>query len=315
MNYRHEMRISFLLLASSFLGAPVLAGTNEAHAAAVLFKNFETVFHTTPALLSGSSNDVRSALPSETFGYLLAALDAIGPQVRANVLENSEAILVGTKDYRPPIGLGPVRSTRCYVIVLRKESALNLSQYFKKVETALAAGGAPVWYWSAELGEFGEGDPRPSALLAAQMTHSYVLVSNDLDDLLNISGHLASTNNDARVFAGVREWNSLSQHEFWGYRKFKHEGSSFIDTLSARFIGQITPEAEAATFYVDTKRGTGVLRIFSSSSNDTTAKNMNATGAMPPLKAVGPRTWETVFPLAEESVTSVLWLFGWGVLV
>ena len=129
-----RMAVFAVLVVFFFRVMPVFAQTREARAAAVLFDNFETVFHTSPSLVSDSPNDIRSGFPREPFGFLLAGLDAIGPQVRVDVLENSEAILVGTKDYHLPIGLGRVRSTRCYVVVLRKGSALNLSQFFKTVE-------------------------------------------------------------------------------------------------------------------------------------------------------------------------------------
>src|SRR3989442_49324 len=318
MNYSHEMCISFMLLASSFLEAPLLAETNEGRAAAVLLNDFETVFHSTTALLSDSPTDVRSGFPREPFGYLLSGLDAIQTRARVSVLENSEAILVGAKAYHLPIGLGRVRSTRCYVVVLRRESALDLSRYFNKSPVASAAGSAPVWIWSAQLGEFGEEDPRPSALFVAQMVQSYVLFSNDLEELLNVSGHLASVNNGARAFAGIREWNEVRQHEFWGYRKYKHGEPRPIDRIFG--TDQITAKAEALIVYVDIKKETGVLRLLSSSADDATARNINATGRIIPFRPVGPKVWETVFPLAEigafpDSAHWVLWLVGLGVLV
>jgi len=301
----------------AFLGDLASAGSNGSHAAAVLFENFETVFHTTPAMLSDSLDDSGGWYVWEPFGYLRVALEAVEKQLPAKVLAESEAILVGSKHFLPPTGLGSIRSTRCYIIVLRKESALDFSRYFNKPPVASAVG-TPIWNWSADLGEFGDGDPRSSSLYATPITQSYILVSNNLEELQNVSRRLTSVNNDARVLAGIHEWNDLRQHEFWGYRRYKHGKPRPIDRLVG--TDQITPQAEAVILYVGMRKQTGVLRLFSSSPDDATAENINATGRITPLRPVGPKVWETVFPLAEigsfpDSAYWVLWLFGWGVVV
>lgn len=307
----------FIVFLVSF-GDGASAETNQTHAAAVLFENFETVFHTTPALISDSRGDVAAEFVGQPFGYLRIGLEAVDKQLTAKVLAESEAVLVGTKDYHAPIGLGGVRSTRCYVIVLQRDSTFKLSRYFKKAAVAFAEGAA-VWNWSADLEEFGESDPRPSGLFATQIAQSYILVSNDLDELLYDSVRLMSVDNDAQVFAGIREWNDVSQREFWGYRRYKHGKSR---TAMDRLFGtdQITPQTEAAILYVDLKQGSGVVRLLSSSADDATASKINATGRIPPLKPAGPKVWETVFPLAEvgpfpESAYWVMWLFGLGAVV
>jgi hypothetical protein len=306
--------IVFLVL----FGDSASAETKQSHAAAVLFENFETVFHTTSALISDSRGDAAAQFAGQPFGYLRIGLEAVDKQLAAEVLAESEAVLIGTKDYHAPIGLGSVRSTRCYIIVLQRDSTFKLSRYFKKAEVA-SADGAPVWNWSADLEEFGESDPRPSGLFATQIAQSYILVSNDLDELLYDSVRLMSVDNDAQVFAGIREWNDVSQHEFWGYRRYKHDKSR---TAMDRLFGtdQITLQAEAAVLYVDLKKGSGVVRLLSSSADDTTASKINATGRITPLKPAGEKVWEAVFPVAEvgpfpESAFWVMWLFGWGVAV
>jgi hypothetical protein len=306
--------IMFLIL----FGGRASAGTNQTHAAAVLLENYETVFHATPALMSDSRVDSSGWYVWEPFGYWRAGLEAIEKQLPVRVLADSEAILVGSKDFLLPNGLGRIRSTRCYIMVLRKGSALDFSRYFKKPPVA-SAGRAPIWNWSAELEEFGEADPRSSSLYATQIAQSYILVSNNLEELENVSGRLTSANNDAAVLAGIREWNDLSQHEFWGYRRYKHgKPRASIDRLAGTDL--ITPQAEAIVLYVDMRKRTGVLRLFSSSPDDATAGNINASRSITPLKPVGPKVWETVFPLAEvgpfpDSAGWVLWLFGWGVVV
>jgi hypothetical protein len=73
----------------------------------------------------------------------------------------------------------------------------RFSRYFKRPPAS--APGPPVWTWSADLGEFGEGDPRSSSLYATQMAESYILVSNSLEELETVSGQLTSVNDDARI--------------------------------------------------------------------------------------------------------------------
>jgi hypothetical protein len=307
----------FIVFLISF-GDGASAETNQTHAAAVLFENFETIFHTTPDLISDSRGDSADPFTKQPFVYLRIGLEAVDKQLTAKVLAESEAVLIGTKDYHAPIGLGGVRSTRCYIIVLQGDSTFKLSRYFKKAAVA-SAEGAPVWNWSAALEEFGESDPRPSGLFATQIAQSYILVSNDLDELQHDSVRLMSVGNDAQVFAGIREWNDVSQHEFWGYRRYKHDRPR---TGMDRLFGtdQITPQAEATILYVDLKKGSGVVRLLSSSADDATASKINATGRITPLKPAGEKVWEAVFPLAEvgpfpESAVWVMWLFGWGVAV
>jgi hypothetical protein len=71
----------------------------------VLFAKFETVFHATPALLSDSVAGSGTSYVWKPFDYLRAGLDALGKQVPARVLAESEAIFVGSKDFLPPSGL------------------------------------------------------------------------------------------------------------------------------------------------------------------------------------------------------------------
>jgi len=182
------------------------------------------------------------------------------------------------------------------------------------------APGPPVWKWSADLGEFGDGDARSSSLYATQTAQSYILVSNSLEELKAVSNQLTSADNDARVLEGIHEWKNVNAHEFWGYRKYKHGEPRSTDRVFFGSSDPIRPEAEALILYVDVKKQTGLLRLVNSSADDTTAKNINATRRITPLKLIGPKVWEAVFPLDEvgpfpESASWVLWLFGWGVLV
>jgi hypothetical protein len=269
-------------------------------------------------VLSGSAAGGVTSYVWEPFDYLRAGLGALEKKLPAAVLAESETILVGSKDFLPPSGLGRMESTRCYLIVLRKGRVHDFSRFFKKASAM--APGPPVWRWSADLGEFGDRDARSSSLYATQIVQSYILVSNSLEELKGVSAQLSSSDNDARVIQGIHEWNAFNAREFWGYRQFKHGEPRATDRV---FFGNSDPigaEADALILYVDVKKQTGLLRLVSSTSDDTTAKNINATRRITPLKRMVPKVWEAVFPLDEvgqfpESASWVLWLFGCGVLV
>jgi len=299
------------------------ADTNrESRAAAALFGDFETVFYSKPHLLSSSDTyDQLSKLETSNlrfpFSYLQGALDALAGQFPTDTLASSEAVLVGAKDFQPPKGLGPVRSQRCYVVVLGKRGAPDLRKTFNYDPVASAAG-APVWNWGAKLGEFGEGDLRTSSLYAVVVANSYLLVSNNLAELQSVADKLASVTDDSsRTLSGIRQWESVSRHEFWGYRRYRHTGVA--DRMAAG-MADVTPSAEALIFFLDSNKKS-VLRLLA--SDDRTAEKMNAGISKagvgwPPLKASGARAWETAISFSGDEQSAertfiVVGLFGFPV--
>jgi hypothetical protein len=310
-------QIVALLFAFLLVSWPSGAQTRESNAAAALFEHFETVFHVTPDQLSGSRDTDYGSFVGIPFAYLLAGLGAVDTQIPATILASSEAVLVGDKDYRLPNGLGRVGSTFCYVVVLQRRGAFDLAKHFNK-PTVAAVAGNPVWDWSAMLGEFGENDLRPSSLYATQLGQSYLLVSNNLDELQGLARRLTSDNNGSKVLPGIREWQDVSQHRFWGYRRYHHPESAV--ERAAGGTREIAPTAEALIVYTDSKERKGVLRLLSSSTEDQTARNINSTKMIPALKPSGVRAWQTTFPLSDanpfpNTSFGVLWLFGLGQVV
>ena len=313
------LRLRFLVpfVVFLFLGRGMSnAETNDSHAAAALFQRFETVFHSQTSLLTGSKGGDFIRAP---FAFLLGSLEALEKQAPNEVLDNAEAVLVGTKDYSPPkSGLGMVRSTFCYILVLRDKSGLNVSRYFKRPISSTSLG--PVWHWSAALEEFGEDHPRPSSLYAAQIAQSYVLVSNNLEEIEYLAASLRSSADDnSRVLARLHEWEEVGQHKFWGYRRFKQgrvPGKSDFTT------SRISLTTDALTVYADSREGMGVLRVVSSSPDDKTAENLNAAEYMPRLAPRGPGIWQATIPLTQEdkqgdgdSIFLLCWLFGFGAII
>lgn len=307
--------LAYLLLGCGRSGAEQ---NHESRAAAALFGEFETVFYSKRDLSSragvfGQLSEKNAEELRAPFAYFLGAFYWMGKQVPAEILSNSAAVLMGAKDFQPPKGLGPVHSERCYVVVLRKWSTLDLRKYFNYGPVASAAG-APVWNWGANLGEFGEGDPRASSLYGAVVANSYLIVSNNLAELQSIADKLTSpTDDSSQTLSRIREWELVSQHKLWGYRRYRHTGIVAGDASGMR---DVTPSAEALLFFLDSKKKTCMLRLLASDSSTT--EKINTWAVFPPLRSSGPGTWETTIPLANDEQTSdrmfyVFGLFGFPV--
>jgi hypothetical protein len=273
-----------------------------------------------PALLSSSRtyNHLSSQEASNLrfpFAYLKGALDTVDGRTYSDLLANSEAILVGAKDFRPPAGLGAVRSQRCYVAILKNRSAFDFRRYFHQAGVASAAG-MPVWNWTATLSEFGENDTRSSSLYATQVGQSYALVSNDLNELQTLAERLASREGDLQALNSIHDWASLSQHDVWGYRRYRHIG--VVDRMAAG-MADVGSSAEALAFFLDHNQKAIVLRLYlNPPSDERTVTMMNSRATFPPLKPSGRGMWEATIPLSgnEESFERtfiVVGLFGFPV--
>ncbi len=306
-----------ILLMTLFLQAASASASPKEAAASVLFQRYETVFHTMPVLLRDVNTDTLG-FASEPFGYLLYALAHKNEQFRKVLLENGEGILLGTKDYLPPEGLGRVVSTRCYIVLLSDRNSIDVSQFFGEADRLKTANGFQVWTWSEDLGEFGDSKVRRSSLYVAQVAKTFVLFSNSLSELESVSGVLASSSNQEIVLPG-REWELVKKHQFWGCRMYRPAHARPAATVFNGLEG-VQPEAEALILFVDFKRQKGIIRLISSNPNDSTRRTLRKFIRIPPAKPAGRGQWEFVFPLTgsgryEDSSWSVMWLFGLGVAV
>ena len=293
-----------------------MASSNQSQAAPILTDQFETVFYAKVDLLSGYGGYKRlsprdaNALRAP-FAGLLYALEPLGKQVSTEVLRNSDAALVGAKDFRapggPPPNLGAVQSSFCYILVLGNRSTFDISKVASKSGVMSSAENA-VWKWSAPPTE---GHSQPYTFYATQVAHSYLLISNSLDDVRAISPKLGS--NTAPNLSGFRDWESISQHDLWGYRRYRHNEVHDKEAAGTTFV---TSTATALSFFADADKKTVVLRLFA--SDGSTAEKINARKELPLLKSVGEGSWEATIPLSgdEASVERVLiamWLFGFGI--
>jgi hypothetical protein len=290
------------------------SSSQERAAASALFGRFETVFYSKATLLSGSVSKQGAAAAGLPFTYLQGALNALGNNTSADIFASSEAVLVGARDFRPPSGLGSVRSQSCYVVVLRDRNTFDLRKYIHQSPTAVE-NGTTVWNWSAKLGEFGEGDPRPSSLYATQIKQDYVLVSNDLGELRKIADVLSLKEDDAKGLSSIRDWASISRHDVWGYRRYRQEG--IVDRKAAGMT-DVTPGAEALAFFFDSGDKSGVLQLFCSPADDSTASKMNEASGLPPFRQVRLGVWQSKISLVvdvtvSEQLFGTMGLFGFGV--
>jgi hypothetical protein len=296
------------------------SSASQSSAASALFQQFETVFYSKADLLlgSGSYGDLSKTDANALrvpFAYLLGALDSLGKGTSADVLANTEAVLVGAKDFRPPAGLGGVHSQSCYVLSLRRNSEFDFRKYLQQSAPASAAGKL-VWNWSAKLGEFGEKDPRPSSLYATQVAKQYALVCNDSAELGALTERLSSPDRDSQEpsRSGIRDWASVSQHDVWGYRRYRHTG---IANRDAAGMTNVTPGAEALIFFLFPPKKAAVLELVNSPTDQRTASNMNAAARLPPLRSTSSGVWETTIQLSgnqetSERMVAMMWLFGFG---
>jgi hypothetical protein len=246
------------------------------------------------------------------FVYLLKGLDVLGKSASNKIFDSIGAAFVGAKDFRPPLGptgLGDVQSHLCYILVLRGNSTFDLGKLLRN-SPAVSSPETATWKWSAAGTE---GHPEPHQFYATQVAGSYVLISNDLDDLHEVAAELSSKGR-ALNLSGIRDWGSISRHDVWGYRAYRHNE----ENKDAAGTVDVTPDAQALAFFFDPKQQAGILRLFSPTA--ATADKMNGTNLLSPFKATGSGTWETAISLVAGQKSSdqmfvVMSWFGFGVYV
>ena len=294
----------------------------EVTAASLLFDRFETVFYAktnlvfAPPFYKGLSD--RELLPMKyPFARLLGSVDSLGRGALTKIQEDSEAVLVGAKDFRAPTGLGRVRSQFCYIVILKSDASFELKKYFT-ISPAVEKTKAPIWQWSAKLGEFGQDDPRPSSLYAVQVEESYVVISNNSTEIKAVVAGLNSLEQNLQLLSKLRDWDSVNQHPFWGYRKYNRFQTE-ADPAAAGTLGA-TKNDEALMFFIEFEKRIGVLRLISSQSNEAATAKLSKQGVLPRFQQVGPEIWEMTIQLTGdedsfERMFDVMVLFGFGIYV
>lgn len=313
------------------------AGNEESRDAAALFGEYETVFYTNTDLSSrfssfkGLSRQTAGAL-SVPFGDLIYGLDSLDPYASADMLAKSEAVLMGGKGFIPPEGEGEAQVLHfCYIVDFGTKGRPDFRRYAAKAHKASVTG-EPVWSWQVHSPE-----PRGQdvAYYAAQVGDSYLLVSNDLGELPAITKKLTSSDDASTTLSGIRDWVILSQHEYWGYRRVRHDGVVEKDAARLEFTIPGAQTAETVIMFADIKKKSATVRVLGVHANEIVEmmkqrdeqqreamKRLGMRPFAPPykFKATDARTLEETLSLSGgeqtggEIMTS-LGLFGFEMII
>jgi hypothetical protein len=315
-NISHVCRVLFTAAGILLLGCHQgKASSNESQAASILAEQFETVFYVKAGLLRSSAG--YKELPAKNanslrlpFSDLIGGLQSLGDQVPVEVFDAADSVFVGAKNFQSPSGLGAVRSQFCFVVAFRDGVQFDISRVAKSSSLTISVEGG-IWTWEAKPTE---GQRGPQKFFAIQSPRAYLLVSNDLATLRAIAGELAPTDRGVHQLpSGLSDWQSLSQHDLWGYRRYLHD--EVLDKNAAGTT-DVTSTATSLLFFVDAGKKAAVLRLFA--SDGTTTEKLNAAGKLPLLRPIGASSWETNISLSGddasvERVLVAMWLFGFGI--
>jgi len=289
-------------------------GKDLAFVEAALFGKFETIFYSKTELLfsrlenNGIANRDVDALRIP-FADLQAVLDSLGKNTSTELFGAADAVLVGAKDFRPPKNLGDVQSRFCFVLILKTRSPVEIAGSFSRASKTSVLE-KPAWTWVVGPTE---GRTEPTHVYAVPLGESYILISNDLDDLGNIIQTVSSRSND-QTLVHLRDWNLVRDQQYWGYRRYGHQ---VITNRVAAGLSEIANDAQALIYLVDVKAKISTVRLLTTANGARTAGNLNARAALPPFRPIRADVWETTIPLAgdestQERIMEVMGLFGFG---
>lgn len=288
-------------------------------AASILLNRFETIFYTKAGLLAASGgyrllHERDADALRVPFAELQWGLDALGKSSSRQIMGSADAVLVGAKDFLSPNGLGSTNPQFCDVLVLGKR-APKLRGIFSASPVGSASGNA-VWQWTAPAQE---GHPKPYTFYMSEVSQSYILISNDLAEIQSIASNLISADRNTRSLGGVRDWEFVNHHDYWGYRRYRHEGR--VGDQDETGTEDVTSTATSLVFAVDFWQRTGWLRVLA--SNGSTAERINSRisttrSSLAPLRPSGTGAWETKVRFtgddkAAESMFFLMGMFGFAV--
>lgn len=309
---------ALLLLSSCSSNSPV---AEEWRAADALIPRFETVFYAKGSLLSGSipsgadfTSQSRRVLILP-FGAVLSGLNSRGQGIANEILSNSSAVLVGAGDFRSPegpLGLGPIRSRYCSIVVLKRQYTFDLGQRLGEAPSS-SEGGIRIWSWSKQLLKSSENGSPVTQLNAAKVGPSYLLFCNELKDLRNIAPRLDSPGLQNLELNRTRDWKLISQHDLWGYRSYRHAG---IPDRSAAGLQDVSAEAQNLILMVDFEKNTSLIRLYCEVGKEQTPARLNQRGLRFREREMG--IWDMKLTLRDdeesfERIFHVMSLFGFGI--
>jgi hypothetical protein len=289
----------------------------EKRAAAVLFKDFETVAYAKTDFLSGLDLDElnkRDDGLSELkfpFAELVGGLRAIGPNAGRAVGKSYGAFLVGAKDFVGPEGLGAVSSRQCYIGILRDGAQPDIEPglrpaFYESID------GRQVWTWSAPAYD---GHPKETRFYAAQIAGSYFVMANNRQDFQEAVNALTSAESAKLAPVEVSGWKTFSTHAYWAHRLFRRSAAINADVAGMTYL---TPDVIALTFFTDFDTGKSVLQVLSSNTSMKIAPKVLPESVLSPLQPEGAGIWRTTVPLAKDDTGTyplfqVFYCFGFGI--
>jgi hypothetical protein len=226
------------------------------------------------------------------------------------ILTNSEAVLVGAKDFRPPAKLGDVRARYCYVIVMSRPT--NIRAFFDE-DPDRSEKGIQFWKWK---GRPTEGHPDPRLFFASQIGESFFVLTNNVEDVEDLALDLKAPRDDFQTLGEMRDWDIINSYEFWGYRRVRRGPE--VNATAAGLI-YISPAVQRLTFFVDSRtfRRKAVFRIFGSTDKVDSPVIPDLERILPKFGASDNGTWQTTIPMTRDQVwkdrtTIVMFMFGFG---
>ena len=265
---------------------------------------------------------------------LWSALKEANERAPADLRSHSEALLLGTRNYRSPggrTGLGLVSFQFCYLLVLTSSANLNLSELLHGRESG-TPNGLKTWNWQAAL--FGESGEK-TALHAALIGRSYLVISDTLVDFQRVSQRLEHPDPVSGVPPILRflpEWETVSRQTYWAYRRYQRPANQ--DPIAAGLEG-IPGDARFLVLFPDLAKSAVILHLISASPPiqprrippppppgsrpATSLPNQPPPGhsAFPDFRSINPGVWEAVTPLSGDEQTIehffvILGMFGFG---
>jgi hypothetical protein len=134
-----------------------------------------------------------------------------------------------------------------------------------------------------------------------------MVISAGLAQVVECSTRLVTSNADVPMLAGIRDWQGVIQHEYWGYRRRPPANSS------------ISP-SESLIFLVDVQERVGTLRHLVSGDGAAVTDGLLKDGVSLTLAPAGDGAREARIPFAGDQATlerifEILSIFGFGVSV
>ncbi len=310
--------VKFLLLAGVLSSTSSFSQSAQAdQAASALTRSFETVVSTDTRFLLNIRIDEQSA--DSLYGLRLPFIEFIAefiplaPSAESDIEKLYSALIVGSKDFKSPQGLGMVDSSKCFVAVRDEGVQPDLSVDFSRAAVKVI-NGRKVWTWTLPADE---STATPTSFFPAQVGNHYLVMANNVEDFREITRALTGPRKTLPCASGVFNLSDAGTHSYWAYRNLRRQG--VMDPESAG-IAHIGSDVRAIVFLADIERHQSTLRILSSDSDMKEVPNVLPPSELQRLRPQSAGIWEASIPLTKDKIgyESMFWLFaalGSGVYV